>query len=391
MGMSDKPRSSSRFVIGAVLLFCAGAGAWYYANEGFLSKEEAAVQVSAEQPVSAGASAATSELTGAKDAAEHVEASAHQVTGTLNSGPRPRQISAEEKRDARVEKALVAKGRMEGGDSVAGSLSEVPVRSEKAVQDTVVTPYFVSDLAVWLAESYKPALSEGRKGQSTVTLRSANARYSISPTLRSAEGDALKGRRAVLRYVYSAGMLEALYRMYAPRFMGELESSAQSGRCRLSQEQTADMFFCYGEKLKAVATALEAAARLDIRVLVKPIRQAASKEEAASAAFSKAYAAHSEAREAGRKDVMAGYSERMVQSIRAASDADARKIRLRQNVVGALRQNMEECSLSDADLIFLAEWLGRRNASPEAISASADICRRLADAMRKRAAELAAL
>ncbi|MBQ2760798.1 MAG: hypothetical protein IJE96_02600 [Mailhella sp.] len=404
--MSEKSRSSSRLAVCAVLLLCAGAGAWYYTNEGFLPQEKAVQSAAPSAPVLNTASEAAGPAEAGKPAAPstapadagtpsaeaqaeaQAEAAPRQVSGSLNSGPRPRQLSAEEKRDARVEEALAATSRMDGGDSASGSLSENAAQPVKEAHDPVVTPHFVSELAAWLANSYKPAANGGGLGKSAVTLRSANARFSLSPALRSAERDALKGRSAILRYVYSPGMLEALYRMYGPALLAELEDAARSGRRSFDQAQTAAMFRLYSGKLASVASALEAASRLDVPAMVKPIRQAAAQEEAASEAFAKAYAAHSEAREAGNREAMDRHSARMVQSIREASQADARKERVRQNVVHALKQNMTGTPLSDADLIFLAEWLERRKASKEAVSASASICRRLSAEMAAKAAEL---
>ena len=404
--MSENSRSSSRLAVCAVLLLCAGAGAWYYTNEGFLPQEKAVQSAAPSAPVVNTASGAAEPADAGKPAApstapadagtpsaeakaeEQAEAAPRQVSGSLNSGPRPRQLSAEEKRDARVEEALAATNRMDGGDSASGSLSENAAQPVKEAHDPVVTPHFVSELAAWLANSYKPAAKGDGLGKSAVTLRSANARFSLSPALRSAERDALKGRSAILRYVYSPGMLEALYRMYGPALLAELEDAARSGRRSFDQAQTAAMFRLYSGKLASVASALEAASKLDIPAMVKPIRQAAAQEEAASEAFAKAYAAHSEAREAGNREAMDRHSARMVQSIREASQADARKERVRQNVVHALKQNMTGTPLSDADLIFLAEWLERRKASKEAVSASASICRRLSAEMAAKAAEL---
>ena len=123
---------------------------------------------------------------------------------------------------------------------------------------------------------------------------------------------------------------------------------------------------------------------------MKPIRQAAASEEAAREEFAKAYAAHAEARETGRKDVMAEQSERMAQSARAASESNAREESARIAAASALRQKVSGPTLSDADLVFLAEWLARRNASGEASASAASICRRMAGDLRGHAATMLA-
>lgn len=386
MAMSETPRSSSRLAASAVLLLCAGAGAWFYLNSGSEPQKTAvAVQAEAEKPAVAVNAAAK------KEKPIQEESSAHQVAASLNSGPRQPVLTQEEKVQARVEEALASKDApMAGGDSVGGSLSQSEAKPAEDRQDPVVTRRFVDDLSGWLVSCYAPSAREDGKGRSSASLRSANARYSTSSALRSGEGNGLKGRAAILRYVYSPGMLEALYRMYGPRFIDELESEAREGRRPLTTGQTADMFKVYAETLERAASALEAASRTDIKALVKPIRKASAREEAASEAFAKAYAAHAEAREAGRKDVMAAQSERMVQSARAASESDAREESARRAVARSLRQKASGPTLSDADLIFLAEWLDRRNASSEASASAASICRRMAGDLRSRAASMLA-
>ncbi|MBQ4325338.1 MAG: hypothetical protein IJC28_00265, partial [Mailhella sp.] len=186
--MSEKSRSSSRLAVCAVLLLCAGAGAWYYTNEGFLPQEKAVQSAAPSAPVLNTASEAAGPAEAGKPAAPstapadagtpsaeaqaeaQAEAAPRQVSGSLNSGPRPRQLSAEEKRDARVEEALAATSRMDGGDSASGSLSENAAQPVKEAHDPVVTPHFVSELAAWLANSYKPAANGGGLGKSAVTL-----------------------------------------------------------------------------------------------------------------------------------------------------------------------------------------------------------------------------
>ena len=375
--MSESPRSSSRLAVCAVLLLCAGAGAWYHMdNGGSLPGEKAPVPPAEEK--------AADDVSRPQVAVVEEQPASHQVSGALVSGPEQAPPSPEEKMQERVDSALASASSLDGGDSAGGVLSQEAPPVEEKRYDPVVTPHFVSDLAAWLAESYRPS-SEGRRGRSTVTLRAVNARYSSSASLRSVESDVLKGRASILRYVYSPGMLEALYRMYGPDFVGELETAARAGRKALDQAQTADMFRVYAAYLERVSAALSAASRVDVKALAAPIRQAASREEAASEAFGKAYAEHSEARDAGRRDIMSAASERMTESARAASQADARRERARGDAAWALRQKLDGPSLPDADLVFLVEWLDRRDAKPAASAAAADICRRMAADLISRA------
>ena len=397
--MSETPRSSNRLVLSVVLILCAGAGAWFYTKDSAVQKtasvQNTAVQASpVSEAVSGGAqpAASSSVNTEAEDVSKKgikAESSSHQVSAALNSGPRPRVLTPEEKLQVKVESAIASAGEaLPGGDSTGGSLSQEAAKPSEDRQDPVVTRHFVSDLAGWLVHRYEPSRREGSEGRSSATLRAANARYSVSSSLRSIESDALRGRASILRYVYSPGMLEALYRMYAPEFIDELVGVAQKGNRPLTREQTAGMLRVYAEKLVRIGAALEAASRVDIKALVRPVRQAAAREEAASEAFARAYSAHAEARETGRSEAMTKQSELMARSARTASQADSREEQARRNVARVLRERTEGSALPDAELIFLAEWLDRREASREASSAAANICRRMAASLKSRAADL---
>ena len=142
--------SSSKLAVCAVLLLCASAGAWF-AMDGGVQTQEKAVQATAQDIAPTVSDSAKS------IAVVQEESSAQQAVGALNSDPRPRKVSAEEKRDAKVEQALAAKGRMDGGDSEGGSLADSKAQPVKETKDSVVTPHFVRDLAHWLVNSYSPA------------------------------------------------------------------------------------------------------------------------------------------------------------------------------------------------------------------------------------------
>ena len=154
--------------------------------------------------------------------------------------------------------------------------------------------------------------------------------------------------------------------------------------------QVADLFAVYADMMERAAVSFDAASRVDIATLVKPVRRAAATEECANADFSKAYTALSEARAAGRTDIMAEQSDRMVQSARVASEFDAKEERARQALGVALKKKAAGPTLPADDLIFLADWLGRRKASPEATASAASVFRRLAADMQARSVQLKA-
>ncbi len=376
--MSEAPRSSRNVVL-CLLLLCAGVAAWYFSQKPEqISKSVPAVQ--------------TAESSAAEKAAPpkriQEEVTAHQVSSSLTSEARPKARSSEEELNERLDKALAGGQGMQGGDAVGGALAAEAPSVVEPREDSVVTHGFVTDLAFWLVANYTPSSHEGREGRTELTLRRTNARYSSSADLRSSERDALKARTAVLRHVFSPGMLEALYLMYGPRFLDDLEKASQLSRRTLNGKLTADMLKVYAAHLKRVSFALDAASKVNISALVRPMRRAAATEESASEDFAKAYTAHSEARDAGRTDIMAEQSDRMVQSARLASEFDARKERAGRAVARALQQKAQGPTLSESELVFLAEWLERRKASPEAAASASSICRRMADDMARRASEL---
>ncbi|MBR3881076.1 MAG: hypothetical protein IKJ34_05750 [Mailhella sp.] len=416
--MSNPQRSSSKLGVCFVLLLCAGAGAWLYTQNSGKDAPGTPLQPAAVSMESAASKSAGGEAPAGGDPAQEgrlaselgkaltkavqavtsptagkKENVALEVTAPLNTGPRQRELGPEEAVMARVEKALAGEGTPEaGGASAGGTIAEAPVKAVERRQDSVVTGAFVKDLARWLTAGYVEPSHEGAPGGSTVTLMRTNARYSTSDTLRSVENDALKGRRSILNYVFTPGVLEVLYRLYSPVFLEELEKAAAAPRRgkQLDASQVADMFKVYADFMRRTAASLDAASALDLPSLLSDIHKAAAKEASAEEEFAKAYTAHAEARDAGHRAIMTELSQRMVQSARLASNFDAKEGAARQALAMALRQKATGPALSDADLVFLGEWLGRRKASTKSMVAAADICRRMAEQLESRAAGIEA-
>ncbi|MBQ4616433.1 MAG: hypothetical protein IJB29_06975 [Mailhella sp.] len=390
--MSETPRKSGRLAVCAVLLLCAGAASWIYTSETGRLPWDGLLNTPTRSESSAPAEntvpSAEPERAVQSAKAEH---SPQQISAALSSGPRKAMPTPEEALQARIDKAISGSGEaVEGGHAVSGTIAEAAPPAKEKREDPVVSGGFPRDLARWMAASYVPSQRDGEHGMTSATLRRANARYSTSALFRSVEKDPLKARASVLRYVYSPGMIEVLYRMYSPVFLDDVESAARQDRRSFSDEQVADLFAVYADMMERAAVSFDAASRVDIATLVKPVRRAAATEECANADFSKAYTALSEARAAGRTDIMAEQSDRMVQSARVASEFDAKEERARQALGVALKKKAAGPTLPADDLIFLAEWLGRRKASPEATASAASVFRRLAADMQARSVQLKA-
>lgn len=395
--MAQSSRSSRKFAACVLILCCLGGGAWYFLHEEGKSPVETArnlmQNLTGEKAEQNDSSAASSEA--AKSEAASAEAgkdnTPQQVGAPLNSGGRPVPLDPQAELLARVDRAMDKKGSAApDGDIASGKVTDQPPQADAARRDSVVTPRFVNDMAGWLAANYIPSHHEGRGGRSAVTLVQVNARYSNSGTLRSVERDPLKSRSSILNYVFTPGMLEALYRMYAPSFMDEMERSARESRRgrTLSEAQVADMFSVYAEKFQRLAVSLDAAAKADLPALAAAIRREAGNEAEANDSFARAYMALSAARESGNRDEVAIQSRRMAESTRVAGMYASRQERARNDMAYAIRRNAEGRTLSSQELLFLGEWLSRRGSTPEAARAAADVCRRMAEQMKQRADDI---
>lgn len=392
--MAEPSRSSRRITVCLLIVLCLGTAGWAVFFGGGLPVVLNAVDGVREKVGMAGG------LPGASPAAEKEqpgrikeERSAHQVAGAIRTGDGPVDPDPGEALKARVEKALAESGpTAEDGPVAEGRLEDRPPVPDEKKQDSVVTGAFVHDMARWLVANYVPSHKEGRGGRTSATLTQVNARYSNSGKLRSLERDTLKSRAAILEYVFTPGMLEALYRMYAPRFLDEMEQAAREPRRRgvPGDDLVADMFRVYAEQFNRLASSLEAAASADLPALSAAIRRAAEGEAAANEDFSRAYTAQAIARDAGRSDEVAIQSRCMAESARVASMYAGRQEKARRALARELRLRGGKPLLPDAELIFLGEWLARHKAGADATRAAADVCRRMAVQCGERAKAVSA-
>lgn len=279
------------------------------------------------------------------------------------------------------------------GTSVSGTIDTLTGKTEQEKkeeaslrEDSVVTGGFVQDLAGWLASCYRPAKSGA--GSTTATLVRANSRYSSAASLRSVERDQLKSRTSILRYVYSPGTLEALYLLYADRFLEAMEAAAlRNGN--LAQAQLADFFRVYGDRFQRLATSLKAASEVDLAGLTKAVWFAGKKEQEANEAFSRAYTAYAEAKDNGQREEAVRHNRTMIEQSRLAGLFAAEQERASRHMASVLRRQQKgKAGLSEAELVFMGEWIVRHHGSQEATRAASEICARMAARCEERAASL---
>ena len=397
--MDQSSRSFRKVAACVVVLSCLGGAAWLLLpEEGGLPVEavkSAVRNVTKQEPLAPEKTqdsvSSTVQEGGEKSGRIRQVQSAQEFSSALSSAPPPVKADPRDELLARVEKAMEEGGSsVPGGHAVSGPVQDIPPAVEERRQDSVVTGAFVRDMGRWLAASYTPSRREGRPGRTSVTLERGNFRYSNSSTLRSVERDPMKSRSVILNYVFTPGMLEALYRMYAPRLVEEMELAAREerGGRTLSDAQVADMFQVYAGTFRRLSASLSAAAEADVPALSAAIRRAEDREKQANDAFARAYTALARAREAGNREEVAELGRRMEESTRTAGVHAERQERARADMVYAIRRRAGSAVLSDAELVFLGEWLSRHNCSDEATRTAADICRRAADLFESRAAVL---
>ncbi len=391
--MASSSRSFRKIAACVLVLCCLGGAAWYFLPEKVESTVESARNAvrnltgkTTEKTDEAGTPA---DVSSASSAAGE-ENTPRQVGAALTTEGRPEPVDPQAELLARVDRAMTSNGAAApDGDSASGKVTDQAPAPAAEHRDSVVTPRFVSDMAGWLASKYIPSHHEGRGGRSSVTLVQANARYSNSGTLRSVERDPLKSRSSILNYVFTPGMLEALYRMYSPAFIEEMERSARASRkTPLTDAQVADMFEVYAEKFRRLAVSLDASAAVDLPALSAAILREAGHESDANESFARAYMALSLAREHGDRDEIAIQSRRMAESTRVAGMYADRQERARNDMVYAICRKAEGQALSSAELLFLGEWLSRRGCSVESMQTAANVCRRMAEQMTRRADDI---
>lgn len=261
-------------------------------------------------------------------------------------------------------------------------------------EDSVVTTDFFRNLARWLVDGYRPAARAGQRGRTTHSLISANMRYGTGLSgLRHAGGDPVRGREAVLRYAYTPGMLDALYRLYVDRFMAEMARAAleeRPGRKPLTDAQAAEMLTLYAGSFRQVAAALRGVASVpDLEGKVQAVHAAGQEVVRANGAFAEVLYAYEEARDRG----LAAEAEKLRQKLRESSQVTEKAVRARnsarRDLADAIRRGAGGRTPGEDSLVYLAEWVQRRGeGSADATRMAANVLVQLADRFSTEAAAL---
>lgn len=315
--------------------------------------------------------------------------------GTHPGAERDGQVGQGEQPDA-IDKALadtsassmdLTADQRAGLPTVSSALTRLAAPKDAGRQeDSVVTSDFFRHLARWLVASYHPAARADQAGRTSVTLMAANMRYGTGLNgLRFAGNDPVRGREAVLRYVYTPGMLDALYKLYVDRFLTAMADASlearPGGRPALTDVQAADMFAVYAGMFRRVAAGLRGVAALpDLDARVRAVRDAGQNVVHANSVFAEVLFAYEQARDAGSTADAELLRQKMIQSTEATQRAVQARDAARRDLADSIKRAAGGRTPGEDSLIYLAEWVARRSGAQaaEATAMAADVLTRLA-------------
>ncbi|ABM29000.1 hypothetical protein [Nitratidesulfovibrio vulgaris] len=245
------------------------------------------------------------------------------------------------------------------------------------MEDAVVRYAFVEDLASWLVTNYHPRGThpEARKsGFVSAGLKAANLRYGTGMTGLSWSGESLAaGRSAVLAYAFTSPMLDALYRMYADRFMAAVAEAAAAPRDgkTLTVDETKEMYRLYAKRFRALSGAFEAASGMkDFSRRVGAWTEASDAAADANASFMETLNAYETARDNGTAQEAEAARKLMDISGKRYQQSIMMRERARETLAEAMRSRPEARGLDDDTLVYVAMWVQRRvQGAPERMDA----------------------
>ena len=248
--------------------------------------------------------------------------------------------------------------------------------------DSVITPYFVRGLARWLADHYTPSATSGGRGRVSASVSAANATFGQSMSgLRHRGGDSSSGRAFVLNHAWSPGMLEALYRMYDDSFVQAMrDAAARRSKGALDAGQTADMFRAYAGQFRLLDAGLRGVAGMaDLDAGVGMLREAERETGQARrelASLVRSYEAAREQGDSSRADALRARMENASRRIQRATEA---RTRAERELTDEIRRRAGGKTPDDATLLYLAQWVERRDSGPESAAVAAGLLGRMAE------------
>lgn len=274
------------------------------------------------------------------------------------------------------------------GQVIAAPVTPPPVPAEllpappQLRSDDRVTPAFVGDMARFFVSRHAASAAGGPL---PLSVQQLNQHYGARLVGLVAAGNDIQARRAaILRYAFHPAMLQALYDIYADRFLDAVirEAMHPAQGKGLSEAETRRLCMAAGGRLVLLAGALDGVRKTpDMRTLLAAVEERGQETQAAMERMQGEMLRVDELQARGA-DAVAIARGRLAVDREAAAYRTAlqgREEALRA-IAAAVRQHGGQ-GLDDATLLYMAEWVDRRLRADadagEAVSVAARLLRDL--------------
>ena len=277
--------------------------------------------------------------------------------------------------------------RQETSSRADSSVPQVGIRPT-AGEDGVVRLVFVEDLAAFLVLNYWPRGAHPaatRSGISTVSLQWANLRYGAEmPGITGGEGNPSRARSRVLSYVLTPSVVNALYGMYAERFLVALKTRSdmrivgEPGSERyLTSAEKKEMLRIYASYASQIGNALNRyTADPAMPGRVRLYTNAADAVEIARRAYLECVDAYEAIRHGGGRQQINRTRAAVEQAAGTYQKSIVRREEAKNNLIKAMGGKAE----SGDTLVYVASWAARRGeGSKEGLRTCGDVILSMVD------------
>ncbi len=281
--------------------------------------------------------------------------------GTLDDEELDTGLEGEQEASEEIMQESVQEPEQESGQ-VHGLLaqSDDPENFVGRNDDSVVQESFVYALASWMVDMYEPAEVSGQAGRLRSSLQSANLRFGHSMEGIAYVGDSLaKGRKEALEYLYTSGMLQALYHLYEDRFFEAIENAANAKGLTTAQKR--EMYLLYSRQFRGLSGAFIRVLKLpklpellDIWYIARNVKLEAN------SVYTNAVFALDEANEKGSSAQIAEAQELSQQASTVYQEAIIEESSAFDAILDNMKESASASLLDDGTLLYTVLWIERR-------------------------------
>lgn len=244
--------------------------------------------------------------------------------------------------------------------------------------DEIVREDFIQDVCEYLVARYLPGNTKknpAAKGRFDLNVKSVNMRYGIDfPGLNVDPVDTLGARETIFRHVLQEPVLDVLYATYTPVFLERLDATLKSAGH--TDAQRSEMLTLLAARLRAVGRTVAGLAGTDeVGLLVSKYLADIESVSQAHLAFWNVQAENASA------------TDREEASARIKTTIQTREIS-RQRLLQAIVKTTNPKGMDASELIYLAQWLHRRDLTNPGWAAASgkagELLVKLADVLEER-------